>query len=72
MLTYVADVFGHALVVPPYFISLKLGYNGGSFFVKRESILNKSEWRDITEKGVSVYLSKAVSVYLSDIGCMGL
>jgi len=45
MLTYVADVFGHALVVSPYFIRLKLGYNGGSFFVKRESMLNGRQLR---------------------------
>jgi hypothetical protein len=50
VLAYVADVFGHTLVVPPFFIRLKLGYNGGSFFVKRESILNKSEWRVFLER----------------------
>ena len=67
MLAYVADVFGHTLVVPPFFIRLKLGYNGGSFFVKWESILNRFEWRDILEKSVSVYLSESVSIYLSAI-----
>ena len=62
MLAYIADVFGHTLVVPPFFIRLKLGYNGGSFFVKLESILNKSQGRDTIKKGVSVYLSKGVSI----------
>ena len=40
MLTYVADVFGHTLVVLFLFADKK--YNGGSFFVKRESIRYKS------------------------------
>ena len=62
MLTYVADVFGHALVVPSFYLADKIRYNGGSFFVKPESCLNKSKWQDILEKGVSVYLSKGVSI----------
>ncbi len=63
MLTYVADVFGHALVVSPFYLPIKK-YNGGSFFVKRESILNGGQLRKQT---VSVYLSRAVSIYLSAI-----
>jgi len=61
MLTYIADVFGHALVVS-FLFGDKLRYNGGSFFVKGESILNKFQWWDIIEKGVTVYLSKGVSI----------
>ena len=68
MLAYVADVFGHTLVVPPFFIRLKLGYNGGSFFVKRESILIGGL---ILKRRVSIYLSKAVSIYLSAIAFLG-
>jgi hypothetical protein len=39
MLTYVADVFGHALVVSPFYLAIKYRYNEGSFFVKGESIV---------------------------------
>ena len=38
MLTYVADVFGHALIVSFFLFGDKLRYNEGSFFVKLEFI----------------------------------
>jgi hypothetical protein len=50
VLTYVADVFGHTLVAPPFFLVEKIRYNGGSFFVKHESFLNQSQRQDILEK----------------------
>ena len=45
-----------------FFLVEKIRYNGGSFFVKQELILNKSKRRDITEQGVSIYLRKGVSI----------
>ena len=48
-----------------FYLPKKLRYNGGSFFVKRESILNGGLF---LKNRVSVYLSIAVSIYLSAIG----
>ena len=45
MLTYVADVFWHALVVPPFYLADKIRYNGGSFFVKWESFLTVGNYK---------------------------
>ena len=47
-----------------FYLPKKLRYNGGSFFVKRESILNGGLF---LKNRVSVYLSIAVSIYLSAI-----
>ena len=52
MLTYVADVFGHALVVSPFYLAIKLRYNGGSFFVKWELILTVGNYGN----GVSQFI----------------
>ena len=50
MLTYVADVFGHALVVPLFYLVDKLRYNEGSFFVKQDSGLNGFWVQDILKR----------------------
>jgi len=65
MLTYVADVFGHALVEPPFFWR-KIKVQRGLFFCK-VGIYYKSQ--KIILNIVSVYLSTTVSIYLSAIAC---
>ena len=48
MFTYVADVFGHALVV--FFCLAIIKVQRGLFFLKPESTLKKSAWWDVAEK----------------------
>ena len=52
MLTYVADVFGHALVV--FFCLAIIKVQRGRFFLKPESFLNQSRRQYILENSVSV------------------
>ena len=52
MLTYVADVFGHALVV--FFCLAIIKVQRGLFFLKPESFLNQSQRQDILQNSVSI------------------
>jgi hypothetical protein len=53
MLTYVADVFGHALVVPPFLFANKK-VQRGFFFCKAGIDSEQISMRNIIKRGVSV------------------